>query len=164
VHGEHRHLLAHARLAAECQVHQQLVVENGELVRLAAGSAVVVDVVPTGRLASDGKGLLPLGGAVLKDRRRVVLNGSAVASLVLDKRGRLLAPAALNLIGVAEAPAAEAAMPALREAVARALDELPSALRGGDEPVRDATRRALRRALGERFGKKPLVNVQVIRL
>jgi ribonuclease J len=164
VHGEHRHLLAHARLAAECQVHQQLVVENGELVRLAAGSAAIVDAVPTGRLASDGKGLLSLSGAVLKDRRRVVLNGSAVASLVLDKRGRLLAPAALNLIGVAETPAAEAAVPALREAVARALDELPPALRGDDEPVREAVRRAVRRTLAERFGKRPLVNVQVIRL
>ncbi len=164
VHGEHRHLRAHARLAAECQVHQQLVVENGELVRLAAGGGTVVDVVPTGRLAFDGKGLLPLGGMALKDRRRLVANGSAVASLVLDRRGRLLAPAALSLAGLAEMPAIEAAVPVLRALVERALDELPPAARGEDEPVREAVRRALRRGIGERFGKKPLVDVQLIRI
>jgi Arc/MetJ family transcription regulator len=30
--------------------------------------------------------------------------------------------------------------------------------------VREAVRRALRRALGERFGKKPLVDIQLIRI
>ncbi|HJU20455.1 MAG TPA: ribonuclease J [Stellaceae bacterium] len=163
VHGEHRHLRAHAQLAAECQVPQQLVVENGELVRLAGDGGAVVDVVPTGRLASDGKSLLPLGGTALKDRRRLVVNGNTVASLVLDRRGRLLAPAALSVIGLAEAPAIEAALPALRAAVAHAIEELPPAARD-DEPVREAVRRALRRALSERFGKKPLVNVQLIRM
>jgi ribonuclease J len=164
VHGEHRHLRAHARLAAECQVHQQLIVENGELVRLAAGGGTIVDAVPTGRLAFDGKGLLPLGGTALKDRRRLVTNGNAVASLVLDRRGRLLAPAALSLAGLAEMPAIEAAVPVLRALVERALDELPPAARGEDEPVREAVRRALRRGIGERFGKKPLVDIQLIRI
>jgi ribonuclease J len=164
VHGEHRHLLAHARLAAECQVPQRLIVENGALVRLAAGGAAIVATVPTGRLASDGKGLLPLGGAALKDRRRLGFSGGTVASLVLDRKGRLLAPAMLSVIGLAETPAIEAALPALRETVARALDELPPARRLDDEGVREAVRRALRRALGECFGKKPLVTVQLIRL
>jgi ribonuclease J len=164
VHGEHRHLIAHARLAAQCQVRQTLVVENGELVRIAAEGGAVVDAVATGRLAWDGKGLLPLGGTALKERRRLVFNGGTVASLVLDRKGRLLAPAALSVIGLAEAADAEAALPALRAAVARALDELPPALRGDDEAVREAVRRALRRALGERFGKKPLVDIQLIRI
>ena len=62
------------------------------MVRLAPSGATVVDEVPVGRLASDGKGLLPLGGAALKDRRRVTFNGSAVATLVIDRQGRLVAP------------------------------------------------------------------------
>ncbi|MGH7040091.1 MAG: ribonuclease J [Stellaceae bacterium] len=164
VHGEPRHLLAHARLAAECQVPRQLVIGNGDVVRLAAGDGAVVGAVPTGRLASDGKGLLPLGGAALKDRRRLVSGGSTVASLVVDKRGRLVAPAALSILGLAETPAVETAVPALQQAVARALDEVPPAARGDDEAVREAVRRVLRRALSERFGKKPLVTVQLIRL
>src|SRR5437667_200008 len=68
VHGEARHLIAHPHLARECQVQQPLVIQNGDMVRLAPSGATVVDEVPVGRLASDGKGLLPLGGAALKDR------------------------------------------------------------------------------------------------
>jgi len=164
VHGEARHLIAHAELAGECQVQQPLVIQNGDVVRLAASGASVVDEVPVGRLASDGKGLLPLDGSALKDRRRVTFNGSAVATLVLDRRGEPLAPTTISTIGVVEPAAAEAAAPALRSAVERALDELPASLRRDDEAVRDAARRALRRILNERFGKRPLVEIHLVRI
>jgi ribonuclease J len=52
----------------------------------------------------------------------------------------------------------------LRSAVERALDELPGNLRRDDEAVRDATRRALRRILNERFGKRPLVEIHLVRI
>jgi ribonuclease J len=164
VHGEARHLIAHAALAGECQVQQPLVIQNGDMVRLAASGASVVDEVPVGRLASDGKGLLPLDGTALKDRRRVTFNGSAVATLVLDRRGELLAQPTVSTIGLVEPVAAEAAAPALRSAVERALDELPVGLRRDDEAVRDAARRALRRILNERFGKRPLVEIHLVRI
>jgi ribonuclease J len=164
VHGEARHLIAHADLARECQVQQPLVIQNGDMVRLASSGATVIDEVPVGRLASDGKGLLPLGGAALKDRRRVTFNGTAVATLVLDKHGRLVAPPAVSLIGVVESATAEAAVPALHSALERALEELPAGLRRDDEPVRDAARRTLRRILNERFGKRPLVEIHLVRI
>src|SRR6201997_3402176 len=125
VHGEARHLVAHAQLAGECQVQQPLVIQNGDVVRLAPSGAAVVDEVPVGRLASDGKGLLPVDGTALKDRRRVTFNGSAGAPLVLHRRGEPLAPPTISTIGVVEPAAAEAATTVLRTAVERALDELP---------------------------------------
>src|SRR5262249_56253848 len=66
VHGEARHLAAHARLAESCQVSQALVIENGDIVRLAPGPAEVVDNAPTGRLGLDGKSLIPLHGSVIR--------------------------------------------------------------------------------------------------
>ncbi len=164
VHGESRHLIAHARLAGECQVPQPLVIENGDMIRLDDRGAVIVDEVPVGRLASEGKTLLPLDGAALKDRRRVVFNGSAVATLVLDRQGRLAAPPAIAVIGLVEPEAAEAALPFLRTAIERVLDELPTGARGDDGVVDEAARRALRRALNERFGKRPLVEIQIVRI
>ena len=166
VHGEARHLLAHAQLAGECQVPQPLIIENGDMVRLGSGSAQIVDEVPVGRLASDGKTLLPLDGAALKDRRRVVFNGSAVATLVVDRQGRLAAAPAITVIGLVEPEAAEAALPFLRNAVERAFDELPpGARRDADtDLISEAARRALRRVFNERFGKRPLVEVQVVRI
>ena len=164
VHGEARHLIAHAQLAGECQVQQPLVIQNGDVVRLAAAGASVVDEVAVGRLASDGRGLLPLNGTALKDRRRVTFNGTAVATLVLDRSGGLAAPVTMSVIGVVERGAADVAAPALRSAVERAVDELPTGSRRDDEAVRDAVRRALRRTLNERFGKRPLVEIHLVRI
>jgi ribonuclease J len=164
VHGEARHLIAHAQLAGECQVQQPLVIQNGDMVRLAATGAIVVDEVPVGRLASDGKGLLPLDGAALKDRRRATFNGTAVATLVLDRQGRLVAPPAISLIGVVEPAVAEETMPALRGVLERVVDELPAGSRRDDGAVREAARRGLRRVLNERFGKRPLVEIHVVRI
>ena len=164
VHGEARHLIAHADLAGECQVPQPLVIQNGDMVRLAASGASVVDEVPVGRLASDGKGLLPLDGAALKDRRRATFNGTAVATLVLDRQGRYVAPPTISLIGVVEAAEAEAAAPVMRSAVEQAFEELASGLRRDDEAVRDSARRTLRRIINERFGKRPLVEIHLVRI
>jgi ribonuclease J len=164
VHGEARHLIAHAQLAGECQVQQPLVIQNGDMVRLTSSGAAVVDEVTVGRLASDGKGLLPLDGAALKDRRRTTFNGTAVATLALDRQGRLVAPPAISLIGMVEPAVAEETMPALRGALERLVDELPAGSRRDDGVVRDAARRGLRRILNERFGKRPLVEIHVVRI
>ena len=164
VHGEARHLIAHAHLAGECQVPQPLIVENGEMVRLVAAGATIVDEVPVGRLASDGKTLLPLDGSALKDRRRIVFNGSAIATLVVDRQDRLAAPPAITVIGLVEPEAVEAVLPSLRTAIERSFDELPAGARRDDDAINEAARRSLRRVLNERFGKRPLVEIQVVRI
>ena len=162
VHGEARHLRSHAALARQCQVPDALVVENGALVRLDRGGATVIDEIAVGRIGSDGKSLLPIGGAVLQQRRRLGNDGSVVATLVVDRRGHLAAPPQVSLIGLAEAaddPASE-----MREALSDAVEGLPAPLRHDDNAVRDTARRAVRRVVGERFGKRPLIDIQLVRL
>jgi ribonuclease J len=41
---------------------------------------------------------------------------------------------------------------------------LPTPLRRDDNALREAARRALRRAINERYGKRPLIEVQLVRL
>src|SRR3954453_3204810 len=103
VHGEARHLAAHAELARDCQVNDALVIENGDMIRLDRAGAAIVDEVPVGRIAQDGKSLLPLGGGVLQERRRLGSDGSVVATLVVDRRGWLAAPPQIIMIGLADA-------------------------------------------------------------
>ena len=162
VHGEARHLLGHAELARECQVQQALVIENGCLIRLDKDGASVADDIPVGRIASDGKRLLPIGGAVLQQRRRVGNDGSVVATLVVDRRGVLVAPPQLSLIGLAEATADPAAE--LRDALTGEMESLPASFRQDDNALRDAARRVLRRELKDHFGKRPLIDIQLVRL
>jgi ribonuclease J len=161
VHGEARHLISHAELARQCQVPEALIIENGGMVRLDRGGATIVGEVPTGRIASDGKSLLPIRGGVLQQRRRAGNDGSVVAALVVDRRGHLAAPPQISLVGLTDTaePAA-----ALRDALTDAVEGLPAPLRQDDEALRDLARRVLRRGINERFGKRPLIDIQLVRL
>src|SRR5690606_22095803 len=134
VHGEPRHLAAHARLAEDCQVAQAVVPENGTVIRLASGRAEVVGQVQSGRLGLDGTNLIPLDARRLKTRHRMVFNGAAVATLVVDGQGRLAAPPQLSVQGVYEAEDIDAEA-AVVEAVRRAVESVPGRLRGDDETL-----------------------------
>ena len=66
VHGEIRHQTEHARLARSCQVADTIIPENGSIIRLAPGPAEVVGQVQHGRLALDGKRIVPLDAGVMR--------------------------------------------------------------------------------------------------
>ena len=160
VHGETRHLLAQARLAEQCQVSQTVVTRNGEVVKLAPGPASVVGEVPTGRLAADANTLLDAKGETLKNRQRMVFNGAALATLVMDRAGKLLAPPQVSVEGVPSEDSGEA----LAARVAQALDELGARDRRDDDKVREAARLAIRRSLRDWHGKKPVTQVHLVRI
>jgi ribonuclease J len=164
VHGEARHLAAHAALAMECQVHDALIIENGDVVRLDRQGATIAGQVPAGRIASDGRRLIPLDGAILQQRKRVVHQGGVVATVILDRAGGLAAPPQISLIGLAERDEAEAMSATLRDKVTAAVESLPRPMKQDDDAVRDTANRALRRAINERSGKRALIDVQLVRL
>ncbi len=159
VHGEARHLQAQARLAEECRVPQTILTRNGEIVKLAPGHAAVLGEVPVGRLAADGKALLDLESETIKSRQRMTYNGAALATVVLDRTGALAAPPQVTVPGLGEADVEEFA-----QAVAAALDGLEPGERREDAVVREAARIALRRAVRASHGKRPVIEIHVVRL
>jgi ribonuclease J len=161
VHGEARHLMAQARLAEQCQVPQAFVTRNGEVVKLAPGSASVVGEVPVGRLVADGKSLLDAKGEALKNRQRMVFNGAALATIVMDRKGNLLAPPQVTVQGIIDV---EGDTEELGSRVAAALDELSAKELRDDAAVREAARLAVRRSLKDWHGKKPVTQVHLVRI
>jgi ribonuclease J len=164
VHGERRHLEAHARLAEECQVPQAIAAENGRMIRLAPGPAEVAAEVTFGRLGLDGTALVPLGGALIKHRHRISASGSAVATLVMGRDGRLLAEPQVTLHGLVDPEAAGAALGSAAAAVRSAVEALNAAQRGDDAAVKEAARLAVRRYIHAERGKKPLTDVHLVRV
>ncbi|WP_439817856.1 ribonuclease J [Zavarzinia sp. CC-PAN008] len=161
VHGEARHLAEHQRLVQHLNVPETPLVQNGDILRLAPGSPELVGRVTTGRLALDGRHLVPEDGGALAARRRLMFAGHVVVALVLDKSGRLMGAPRVTVAGVPEADAcSEAVLSAVRDAV----ELLPRKRAQDDEAVREAARRAGRRAASEATGKKPMTDIQVIRL
>jgi ribonuclease J len=162
VHGEVRHMVEHAALARACQVPETVVAPNGTLVRLAPGPAEIVGQVPSGRLARDGDGLVPLDGDSLRERRKLLWNGAAAATIVLDGRGKAVATPKVSLRGVedGEGELADAIVAGLTEMLA----DLSASERKDDDRIEEAARQAVRRVVRAHLGKKPLTDVHIVRI
>lgn len=161
VHGEWRHLSAHAALAAEAGATPMLI-EDGDMLMLGPGRPEVVDSAPVGRLALDGNRLVPLSGGVLAARRQMLRNGVVFASIAVDQAGRLRGEAHLSAPGLFED--GDPAVKAATAEFAAALAELPESLRRDEMALLAAAKSVLRRVLGRSLGKRPLVNVHLFRI
>ncbi|MBN8873605.1 MAG: ribonuclease J [Rhodospirillales bacterium] len=161
VHGEWRHLSAHAALAQEAGA-TPFMLEDGDVLSLSPGRPEIVDSAPVGRLVLDGARLVPLKGEVMAARRRMLFNGVVVGSLAVDESGRLLGRPRVSAPGLFEPEDAETDRVVTE--FADALADLPAPLRRDDAALADAARAALRRALGRRLQKRPLVDVHLLRV
>lgn len=161
VHGEWRHLAAHAALAEEAGA-TAILMEDGDILTLAPGRAEVTDSAPVGRLVLDGDRLVPLNGGVLAARRRMLFNGVVLASVAVDAAGRVRGQPRLSAPGLLEQNDPEADR--IAGELAAAIHELPAGLRRDDAPLIEAAKAALRRALGRRLRKRPLVDVHLLRV
>ncbi|SDB69918.1 ribonuclease J [Belnapia rosea] len=161
VHGEWRHLSEHAALAGDLGAIPVLV-EDGDVLRLSPGRPDVVEGVPTGRLAVDNGRLLPLSGGVLAARKRMLFNGVVVASLAVDGGGRVVGTPQVSAPGLFESGEPDSVH--LAAELARAVTDLPTALKREDDALREAARSALRKAVGRRVRKRPNVEVHLLRV
>ncbi len=161
VHGEWRHLSAHAALAQEGQVTPVLI-EDGDILSLSPGRPEVTDSAPVGRLVLDGNRLVPMQGGVMGARRRMLYNGVIVASLAVDGEGRLRGAPKVTAPGLFDPEDPQTAR--IAADLTQALAELPAATRRDDATLAEAAKTALRRALGRRLQKRPLVDVHLIRI
>ena len=161
VHGEWRHLSSHAALARELGT-TPILMEDGDILSLAPGRPEVVDSAPVGRLALDGNRLVPLGGEVLTARRRMLFNGVVLGSLAVDRRGEIMGRPQVSAPGLFEPEDPETER--IATDFAQGLHDLPPALRREDSSLHDAARAALRRALGRKLQKRPVVDVHLIRV
>jgi ribonuclease J len=163
VHGETRHLVEHAALAGECGVAETVIAENGRMVRLAPGTAGIVDEVPVGRLALEGNRVVPMGGELIRSRKRAVFNGTAVVTVVLDGAGELVAEPQMSTIGLLDGSDAGTAE-AIAAAAGTTIERMARSARHNDERVGETVRAAVRKCFRDRFGKRPVIQVHLVRI
>ena len=160
VHGEMRHMMEQARFARHEGVPHGIVQSNGDLIRLAPDGPAKVSEEKVGRLVLDGDVILPADGTTMNERRRIGYNGTISVALALGDDDRLRGRVALALEGV---PVEEDRDAFLDEACAAAADAAERA--GGDESkLREEVRLAVRRCAIDWTGKKPVVDVLVVRV
>jgi ribonuclease J len=159
VHGEYRHLLGHARLAASVGVPAERIflIEDGTALEATPTSARVVDGFPAGRVLVDGKGIGDVGAVVLRDRQILNEDGVIAVSLAVDAKGALVAGPEIATRGVIYVKENEALLEALRAAVIAALGDRPPEEPYDREALGARVRTAVRQFVNQRFQRKPVV-------
>jgi len=163
VHGEALHLAEHAALARSLGVPSTIVCNDGDLIKLAPEPAGIIDEVPAARLYKDGRLLVEAAGRTVSLRRRLAYNGMVTVALALTDRGELVGDPEAELIGIPEVDAAGESMAEVAyDAVKATLESLPRARRRDPDETAESIRRAVRSAIAERWGKKPVCHVHVL--
>lgn len=93
VHGEYRHLVLHARLAADMGVPEEniCIIESGQVLELTADSLRVGERVTEGHVLVDGLQIGEISDVVMRDRHHLANDGFVVAIVALDARGQIVA-------------------------------------------------------------------------
>ncbi|MCB2056130.1 MAG: MBL fold metallo-hydrolase, partial [Geminicoccaceae bacterium] len=164
VHGEARHLYAHARLAERMGVPRALVVRNGDMVRFAPGDPAVVDEVPTGRMVLETTELVDAEDELYRTRRRLMSHGTVQVVLVFDRFGTMLADPRIASLGALDLESFGQIREDAADAVADAIEEMNDKEVLDDGRVSQAVRAALRQSLKLPRFKRPIVEVQIVRL
>ena len=148
-----------ARFGLEQGIPRAIVQSNGDVLRLAPNGPELIGRERTGRLILDGDVILPADGLTMSERRRMAIHGIISVAVALDPAGHLFGEPSVRLLGVPveedrEDFIAEACEAAAKAATTREKDETK---------LREAIRLAVRRVATEWTGKKPLVEVLLIR-
>ena len=163
VHGEALHLAEHAKLARAAGVKDVILCANGDLVRLAPGPTGVIDEVRAGRLYKDGRLIVDAEQRTVADRRRLGFAGIVTVAIALDQKGVMVANPEVSLIGIPLQNAeGDSIARIVDDVVIDTIEQLPKARRRDPESVVEAVRGAVRSAIADNWGKKPLCLVHVL--
>lgn len=159
VHGERRHMAEQARLGISSGVRHAVVQSNGDVLRLAPGAPQIIGRQDTGRLVLDGDVILPADGTTINERRKLGLHGQISVAVAIDRKGKLIGHPVLRTQGV---PVEEDKAAFLAEAAQDAAGVVPKGNQDEDA-VRERIRLAVRRTATRWTGKKPIVDVLLVR-
>lgn len=164
MHGEHRHLREHAKLAMAKGIPAE-VATNGTMLDLTGQMPKVVEYIETGRLYLDGSVLIGAMDGVVRDRIRMALNGHVLITVIIDEDDAPLGDAWVELMGLSERGKTGADLTQMIEDELTAfLETAPDKVVANDAKLDEALRRIARQVTMEEIGKKPEVTVVVSRL
>ena len=162
VHGEWRHLRAHARLGIESGVAPDRVVlcEDGDVVDLVEGRASLVGRVKSRYVYVDGLAVGDVSESLLTERRILGDGGFIAATVVVDSvTGKVVAGPTVSAKGFSEDAAAfNAVIPLVTEALNRAAAE------GITDPhqLQQIVRRTVGRWVNDAYRRRPMIVPTVV--
>ncbi len=164
MHGEHRHLRKHAKIARAKGIAAE-VATNGTMLDLSGEAPRVVEYIEAGRTYLDGSVLIGSMDGVVRDRIRMALNGQVLITVIIDEDDLPLGEPWVEMVGLpTRGRTGMDLTKQIEEELADFLERASEKIIASDEKLDEAMRRISRQVTMEEIGKKPEVVVVVSRL
>ncbi|QMU57793.1 MAG: MBL fold metallo-hydrolase [Boseongicola sp.] len=163
MHGEHRHLREHTKLAAENGL-ASILATNGTMVDITGDTPKVAEYVEAGRTYLDGNVQIGAMDGVVRDRIRMAINGHVLVTLIMEDHDALGDPW-VELSGLPETGNSKAPLvDVLEEDLSQFIGRAKRKTLADDGALEKELRQIVRKSSQDEIGKKPEVTVVVSRL
>lgn len=160
VHGEARHMQAQAELGLANGIEQALVPSNGTLIELAGSKPEIIEKVNSGRWGIDGKCLVSMQSPILKERQKISIQGVIFVSIPVDDICQIQGAPTISAHGLVEdGEEAQDFQDGMQNIIRRTMHQDL----GKEKNYIEALQRVIKQECNQRFGKKPVVDVHLVR-
>jgi len=164
VHGEHRHMIEHISFAKEMQVPFPIQVENGDIVRLYPGNKPeVYDKAPSGRLYVDGSVSVEEDSKSIKERKNISTNGFMEITILITPKGNIHNRPIITFKGL-PIFVIEDFICGIEDQIERVVKTFSFKNSKQESNMIDSIKIACRKYTKEKTGKKPLTNINIIKI
>ncbi len=164
VHGEHRHMLEHINFAKEMQVPYPIKVENGDIVRLYPGKKPeVYDKAPNGKIYVDGSISVEEDSQSIKERKNVAANGFIEATILITPKGNIHNRPLLTFRGLPIYEKEEFQI-GLEDEIEKTVKTFSLNNKKQETNLIDALKSTCRKFTKQKTGKRPLANINLVRI
>ena len=164
VHGEHRHMIEHINFAKEMQVLYPVRVENGDIVKLYPGDKPeVFDKAPSGRLYLDGNISVEEDAQSIKQRKNISINGFMEITILVTPKGNIHNKPILTFRGLPIYQTDEFIY-GLEEEIDKTTKTFSLNSKKQESNLIDALKSICKKYSKEKTGKKPITNVNLVRI
>ncbi|WP_339763116.1 ribonuclease J [uncultured Sulfitobacter sp.] len=164
MHGEHRHLREHVKIANSKGMKGVLAV-NGMMIDLSGNEPKVAEYVDSGRTYLDGSTQIGAMDGVVRDRIRMALNGHVTVTVILDENDETLGDPWVDAMGLPEQGRSKSSLvEVLEHDLGQFLGRANEKTLRDDDKLHDGLKRVVRQSANDEIGKKPEVTIVVSRL
>jgi ribonuclease J len=166
IHGEYRHLYAHAELARTMGMPADhvFILEDGDVLEMTAAGGAVVGKVPAGRVFVDGKGVGDVGDTVLQDRQHLAQDGMVVVVIGFDQAGAIVAGPDIISRGFGLLPEGGSLFEEARRLVLTTLESSSVEEMTDEALIKERIRTGLRKLLWKTVGRRPMVLPLIVKV
>ena len=163
IHGEPKHLLAHAQLAQSSQVPITRILENGKCIKLGPDNPEIYGVIETGKLIVEGRNLYDSESNFIRDRRRFSFEGIVLVTIIINNDYSINNNIKISANGLPDYDK-EQLISDFKEIFIKDYLRLNKEKKSGDKLLNELIKKSIRQSLKYQLSKKPEVKSHIIRI